>query len=234
VSLFPPPPYRQPLLNIHTHPWPGGVSFLLKNPPPSVGFEPTSAGTATSEHCLRQPCGHRATFPCFLVHSSVIYHCFTPATYVGPFPFFVPLFVPAQYLPYIFLDPFHQSLPLCIFHLVFGFSFPIPPLLFPISYSSFSYSPFKIPSQEYPIFPVSFSCVFDTSSCCLHLFTLYCHYFPPFIAYINFSFHASFIFSLFLSLFFNPQFHPCYYSPCSSSLFLFSFCPLIFPFVIFL
>jgi hypothetical protein len=61
-SLFLPPPYRQPLLDIHTHPWPGGVSFLRKNPPPSVGFEPTSAGTATSEHCLRQPCGHRATY----------------------------------------------------------------------------------------------------------------------------------------------------------------------------
>jgi hypothetical protein len=61
VSLFLLPPYRQPLLDIHTHPWPGGVSFLRKNPPPSVGIEPTSAGTATSEHCLRQPCGHRAT-----------------------------------------------------------------------------------------------------------------------------------------------------------------------------
>jgi hypothetical protein len=61
VSLFLPPLYRQPLLDIHTHPWPGGGSFLRKNPPPSVGFEPTSAGTATSEHCLRQPCGHRAT-----------------------------------------------------------------------------------------------------------------------------------------------------------------------------
>jgi hypothetical protein len=62
VSLFLPPPYRQPLKDIHTHPWPGGGSFLGKNPPPSVRFEPTSAGTATSEHCLRQPCGHRATF----------------------------------------------------------------------------------------------------------------------------------------------------------------------------
>jgi hypothetical protein len=61
VSLFLPPPYRQPLIDIHTHLWPGGGSFLRKNPPPSVGFEPTSAGTATSEHCLRQPCGHRAT-----------------------------------------------------------------------------------------------------------------------------------------------------------------------------
>jgi hypothetical protein len=62
VSLFLPPPYRQPLIDIHTHPLPGGGSFLRKNPPPSVGFEPTSAGTATSEHCLRQPCGHRANF----------------------------------------------------------------------------------------------------------------------------------------------------------------------------
>jgi hypothetical protein len=47
--------------NTHTHLWPSGGSFLGKNPPPSVRFEPTSAGTATSEHCLRQPCGHRAT-----------------------------------------------------------------------------------------------------------------------------------------------------------------------------
>jgi hypothetical protein len=54
-------PYRQPLLDMHTHPRPGGGSFLRKNPPSSVGFEPTSAGTATSEHCLRQPCGHRTT-----------------------------------------------------------------------------------------------------------------------------------------------------------------------------
>jgi hypothetical protein len=61
VSLFLPPPYRQPLKDIHTHSWPGGGSLLGKNPPPSVRFEPTSAGTATSEHCLRQPCGHRAT-----------------------------------------------------------------------------------------------------------------------------------------------------------------------------
>jgi hypothetical protein len=61
VSLFLPPPYRQPLKDIHTHPWPGGGFFLGKIPPPSVRFEPTSAGTATSEHCLRQPCGHRAT-----------------------------------------------------------------------------------------------------------------------------------------------------------------------------
>jgi hypothetical protein len=43
---------------------------------------------------------------------------------------------------------------------------------------------------------------------------------------MNFSFHASFFFSFFLSLFFNPQIHPCYYSPGSSSLLLFSFFPL--------
>ncbi|KAJ3626488.1 hypothetical protein MTP99_016980 [Tenebrio molitor] len=60
--LFLPPPYRQPLKDIHTHPWPGGGSFLGKNPPPSVRFALTSAGTATSEHCLRQPCGHRAHY----------------------------------------------------------------------------------------------------------------------------------------------------------------------------
>jgi hypothetical protein len=61
VSLFLPPPYRQPLKDIYTHPWPGGGSFLGKNSPPSVRFELTSAGTAISEHCLRQPCGHRVT-----------------------------------------------------------------------------------------------------------------------------------------------------------------------------
>jgi hypothetical protein len=43
---------------------------------------------------------------------------------------------------------------------------------------------------------------------------------------MNFSFHASFFFSFFLSLFFNPQIHPCYYSPGSSSPLLFSFFPL--------
>jgi hypothetical protein len=61
VSLFLPPPYRHPLKDIHKHPRPGGGSFLGKNPPPSVRFGRTSAEIATSEHCLRQPCGHRAT-----------------------------------------------------------------------------------------------------------------------------------------------------------------------------
>jgi hypothetical protein len=70
-SLFLPPPYRQPLIDIHTHPWPGGGSFLGKNPPPSVRFEPTSAGTATSEHCLRQPCSHRATYDGFIFDSFI-------------------------------------------------------------------------------------------------------------------------------------------------------------------
>jgi hypothetical protein len=162
------------------------------------------------------------SFPCFVVHNSVIYHCFPPATYIGPCFFFVPLFVPVQYLPSIFLDPLHHFLPLCIFHFVFAFSC-----------SSCSYSPVEVPSQEYTMFPVFFHCVFDTSSCCLYLFSVYCHYFPPFIAYMNIPFHASFFFSLFLSLFFNPQFHPCYYSPGSSFLFLFSFCPLYPPFVLF-
>jgi hypothetical protein len=43
----------------HIH-GPAEVPSLEKSSP-SVKFEPTSAGTATSEHCLRQPCGHRAT-----------------------------------------------------------------------------------------------------------------------------------------------------------------------------
>jgi hypothetical protein len=57
VSLFLPPPFRQPLKDIHTHPWPGGGSFLGKNPAPSARFELTSAGTATSKHCrtMRPP-----------------------------------------------------------------------------------------------------------------------------------------------------------------------------------
>jgi hypothetical protein len=96
------------------------------------------------------------------------------------FPFFVLLFVPIQYFPSIFFDPFHQSLPLCIFHITFGFSFPILPLLFLISCSSFSYSPVGAPSHEHTFFSVFFYWIFHTSSCCLYLFAVSCHYFPPF------------------------------------------------------
>jgi hypothetical protein len=170
------------------------------------------------------------SFPCFFL----IYHCFPPATYIGPFPFFIPLFVPVKHFPSIFFDPFHQSLPLCIFQLAFGLFFPIPPLLFAIFCSFFSYSPVEVPSQEYTIFPVFFHCVFDTSSCCLHLFTvLYCHYFPPFISYMNFfAMHlSSSPFSCRFSLILN--FTPVIISPGSSFLFLFSFCPLTFPVVLF-
>jgi hypothetical protein len=49
---------------------PAEVPSFEKILPPSVGFEPTSIGTATSEYFLRQPCGHRATF--FL---KIIVHC---------------------------------------------------------------------------------------------------------------------------------------------------------------
>jgi hypothetical protein len=38
VFFFLPPPNRQPLKDMHTHPWPDGGSFLGKNPPPSVRF----------------------------------------------------------------------------------------------------------------------------------------------------------------------------------------------------
>jgi hypothetical protein len=42
-----------------------------------------------------------------------------------------------------------------------SFSFLTPLLHFPISCSSFSYSPVEVPSQEYSIFPVFLHCVFD-------------------------------------------------------------------------
>jgi hypothetical protein len=49
VFFFLPPPNRQPLKDMHTHPWPGGGSFLGKNPPPSVRFEPTSHSHAATD-----------------------------------------------------------------------------------------------------------------------------------------------------------------------------------------
>jgi hypothetical protein len=125
---------------------------------------------------------------------------------------YLSLFVPVQYLSSIFFETFHQSFPICIFQIVFGFSCPFPLLLFTIFPLK---SPLKCIRSTYPVF----------FSLRLHLFTV-CHYFPPFIAYMNFSFHASFFFSLFFSLFFDPQFHPCYYSLGSSSLFLSFFLPL--------
>jgi hypothetical protein len=50
----------------------------------------------------------------------------------------------------LFFDAFHQSLHLCILHLVFGFSFPIPPL--PSQFLA-PLSPI-LSSQEYTIFPL--------------------------------------------------------------------------------
>jgi hypothetical protein len=112
-----------------------------------------------------------------------------------------------------------------------------PPLLYlfhpSFSCSSFSYSPVEVSSHENTFFSVFCYCIFDTCSCCLHLFAVYCHYFPPFIAYMYVSFHAFFFFSLFLSLFFNSQFYPCYYSRSSSSFLFSSFSPLTFPFLLF-
>jgi hypothetical protein len=49
VFFFLPPPNRQPLKDMHTHPWPGGGSFLGKNPPPSVRFEPNSHSHAATD-----------------------------------------------------------------------------------------------------------------------------------------------------------------------------------------
>jgi hypothetical protein len=113
------------------------------------------------------------SFPCLVVHNSVIYHCFPPATYIGPCFFFVPLFVPVQYLPSIFLDPLHHFLPLCIFHFVFAFSC-----------SSCSYSPVEVPLPRVYDVPCFLSLrlrhVFLLSLslfCILSLFsTIYCLY----------------------------------------------------------
>jgi hypothetical protein len=69
--------------------------------------------------------------------------------------------------------------------------------------------PLKSPPKSIQSSLFFFHCVFDTSSslyCSLSLFsTIYC---------------SSFFFSIFWSLFFNPQFQPCYYSPIAL---LFSF-----------
>jgi hypothetical protein len=139
---------------------------------------------------------------CFFVFYCVIYHCFPSAIYIGSFPFFVPFFVSIQYFPSIFFNPFHQSLSLCIFHIVFGFSFPILPLLFPISCSSFFYSPVEVPSQEHTFFSLLLFYLWHLSLlssflCCILSF----HYFLPFIAYMYVSFHTSFFFSLFSCFF---------------------------------
>jgi hypothetical protein len=94
--------------------------------------------------------------------------------------------------------------------------FHILPLLFPISCTSFSYSLYFFIASSTRLLVVFITLLYIVI-----------------IGYMKFSFHASFFFSLFLSLFFNPQFHPCYYCPGSSFPFLFSFCPLTYPFVSF-
>jgi hypothetical protein len=108
-------------------------------------------------------------------------------------PFFVPLFFPVKYLPSIFFDPFHQSLLLCIFHLAFGFSFPIPPsssqFLAPLSPMLPLKSPPKsinlpyfllLRLQHVFLFSSSLYCTFSLFS------TIYCLYelFFPFIFFL--------------------------------------------------
>jgi hypothetical protein len=94
------------------------------------------------------------SFPCFFVYCSIIYYCVPCVTYVGPFPFFVPLFVPIQHFPSIFFDPFHQFLSLCIFHIVFGFLFPSPlissQVLAPLSPRLSPILPLSIHSSLFP------------------------------------------------------------------------------------
>jgi hypothetical protein len=140
------------------------------------------------------------SFPCLFVHYSVIYHCFPSATYIDSFPFFVLLFVLVQYLPSIFFDQFHQSLPLCIFPLVFGFSFLITPLLFQTSCSSFSYSPDEVLSLfSFIASSTRLLVVFISLPYIViifhHLLPIYQLFFPCIL-----------LFPLFFSLLPNPQF----------------------------
>jgi hypothetical protein len=104
-----------------------------------------------------------------------------------------------------------------------------PPLLFPVSFSSFSYSPVEVPSEEYTISRVFFHCGFDTSFCCLHLFTvcklslfstIYCLYelFFPCILFLL-SFLVAFIYS--------PQFPPVIIPLVAVPFFFSFFCPFV-------
>jgi hypothetical protein len=138
----------------------------------------------------------------------------------------IPLLRPI--LPSMFFTPFHQSLPLCILHLVFGFSLTIP-LLFSSQFLAPLSRILPLKSPPKSIQSSLFLLIVSLAPLIVVFISLltYCHYFPPFIAYMHVSFHTSFSFSLFL----NPQFHPCYYSPGSSSFLLSLFCPLTFSFV---
>jgi hypothetical protein len=131
----------------------------------------------------------------------IVYNCFPPAAYVGYFPFFVPLFVLVQHFPSIFFSPLHQPLPLCIFHLVFCFSFSTP----------FSSSRFLAPLS--PILPLkspptsmhsslSFFIVFSTRLVVVLISLLYT---------VNI-FHHSLPIWTFLSLIIPPVAHPFFFS----------------------
>jgi hypothetical protein len=75
------------------------------------------------------------SFPCFFVQYFLIYHCFPHSYLYRSIPLLrpLPLFVLIQYHSSISCDPFLQSLPFYVFHLVFGFSFPIPSPFSPLS-----------------------------------------------------------------------------------------------------
>jgi hypothetical protein len=143
---------------------------------------------------------------------------------ICPFPFFFPLFLPVQHFPSIFFDPFHQFLPLCVLHLVFGFSFPNPPLPSPIFSSSFSYFPVEVPSQEHTFFLVFFHCVFER----LLIVFIYLLYIviisTTYCLYELFSMHpSSFPFSCRSSLI--PNFTPVIIPPVALSFFFSHFAP---------
>jgi hypothetical protein len=107
--------------------------YSYPHPFPSLFFPSPSLPQSYFEMvrlCSLSYCHFFHSFLFFFVHDSVIYHYFSLATYIGSFPFFVPLFFlfntshPFSSLHSISL------LPSAFFScLVFQFSFPIHPLL---------------------------------------------------------------------------------------------------------
>jgi hypothetical protein len=121
------------------------------------------------------------SFPCFFAHHSVIYHCFPSAAYITPYTFFVPLFVPVQYLPSISSIHSISVFPYAFSTLSLDFLFPSP-LFSPLFLARLSpILPLMSPPKS--IRSSLFS--FITSSIRLLLVFII-------IAYMDFSFHAFF------------------------------------------
>jgi hypothetical protein len=134
------------------------------------------------------------------------------------------------------LFPFSTSHPFSSIHSISLF----PSAFFTLSLVFLFPSPFsssQFLARAFPILPLkSPPCPFSLCSRPVLLLFSSLYYTPLIFSTTRYQygrFSPSFFFSPFLTFFFDPQFRPCYYSPGSSSLFLFSFCPLAFPLGVF-